>query len=116
MSPTEEFSSPGALPHSGGSQSESDATKVNVGSIKELISLVTGRYPTENQIDEEFGAAEPLPFPFLGMVGQKEMKLALILALINPAIGGVLLIGPRGYRKNHSSPESFGSSSPNRAQ
>ncbi|TFH37903.1 MAG: magnesium chelatase [Anaerolineales bacterium] len=43
--------------------------------------------------------AEHLPFPFLGIVGQQEMKLALILSLINPNIGGSLLIGPRGTGK-----------------
>ncbi|PWH11944.1 MAG: magnesium chelatase [Anaerolineae bacterium] len=43
--------------------------------------------------------AEPLPFPFLAIVGQAEMKLALLLGLINPNIGGILLIGPRGTAK-----------------
>ena len=38
-------------------------------------------------------------FPFLGIVGQVEMKTALILSVINPAVGGVLLIGPRGTGK-----------------
>ncbi|MBN1660071.1 MAG: ATP-binding protein [Anaerolineae bacterium] len=38
-------------------------------------------------------------FPFLALVGQEEMKLALLLAVINPAVGGVLLIGPRGTGK-----------------
>jgi magnesium chelatase subunit I len=45
------------------------------------------------------GLADVVRFPFLGVVGQVEMKSALILALINPAIGGVLLIGPRGTGK-----------------
>lgn len=39
------------------------------------------------------------PFPFLAVVGQTEMKLALMLSLINPRVGGVLLIGPRGTAK-----------------
>ncbi|KAA3648478.1 MAG: magnesium chelatase [Chloroflexi bacterium] len=43
--------------------------------------------------------AEVMPFPFLGLVGQREMKLGLLLSLINPAVGGVLLIGPRGTGK-----------------
>jgi len=42
---------------------------------------------------------DPVPFPFLAIVGQPEMKLALILAVINPRVGGVLLIGPRGVGK-----------------
>ena len=40
-----------------------------------------------------------LPYPFLALVGQAEMKTALILALVNPQIGGVLLIGPYGVGK-----------------
>ncbi|RMF26602.1 MAG: magnesium chelatase [Chloroflexi bacterium] len=43
--------------------------------------------------------ADTVPFPFLALVDQVEMKKALILALINPRIGGVLLIGPRGTGK-----------------
>ncbi|MBK9007575.1 MAG: ATP-binding protein [Anaerolineae bacterium] len=42
---------------------------------------------------------EALPFPFLAIVGQQEMKLALLLALINPNVGGILLVGPRGTAK-----------------
>jgi magnesium chelatase subunit I len=40
-----------------------------------------------------------LPYPFLALVGQPEMKTALVLALINPHIGGVLLSGPYGVGK-----------------
>jgi magnesium chelatase subunit I len=42
---------------------------------------------------------ELLTYPFLAVVGQQEMKTALILALVNPRIGGVLLIGPYGVGK-----------------
>ena len=45
------------------------------------------------------GLAENIPFPFLAMVQQIEMRTALLLAVINPAVGGVLLIGPRGTGK-----------------
>jgi magnesium chelatase subunit I len=39
------------------------------------------------------------PYPFAALVGQPDLKLALLLALINPAIGGVLLEGPYGVGK-----------------
>ena len=38
-------------------------------------------------------------FPFAALVGQGEMRTALLLALINPLAGGVLLVGPRGTGK-----------------
>ncbi|OQY44099.1 MAG: hypothetical protein B6242_13470 [Anaerolineaceae bacterium 4572_78] len=45
------------------------------------------------------GLADDLYYPFVAIVGQREMKLALLLSLINRHIGGVLLIGPRGTAK-----------------
>lgn len=47
----------------------------------------------------DLGLAEHRPFPFMALVGQDEMRLALLLAVINPAVSGVLLIGPRGTGK-----------------
>jgi magnesium chelatase subunit I len=47
----------------------------------------------------DFGLAEIAPYPFMALVGQVEMRIALLLAVINPAVGGVLLIGPRGTGK-----------------
>lgn len=49
--------------------------------------------------EPDLGLAENRPYPFLAIVGQVEMRTALMLAVINPAIGGVLLIGPRGTGK-----------------
>ncbi|MEJ5223024.1 MAG: ATP-binding protein, partial [Anaerolineales bacterium] len=67
-------------------------------SLRELIDYVSGKsLPPVTAGDA--GLAEPLPFPFLAIVGQTEMKLALLLGLINPNIGGILLIGPRGTAK-----------------
>jgi magnesium chelatase subunit I len=43
--------------------------------------------------------AEIRHYPFLALVGQEEMKMALILAMLNPMVGGVLLVGPRGTGK-----------------
>ena len=48
---------------------------------------------------QDLGLAEVAPFPFAALVGQLEMKTALLLSLINPHIGGLLLIGPRGTGK-----------------
>lgn len=48
---------------------------------------------------EDLGLADNTRFPFLSLVGQTEMKLALLLSLVNRHIGGVLLIGPRGTGK-----------------
>ncbi|MEM7028719.1 MAG: magnesium chelatase [Chloroflexota bacterium] len=45
------------------------------------------------------GFDEAVRYPFLAIVGQEEMKLALLLSLINRQVGGVLLIGPRGTGK-----------------
>ena len=39
-------------------------------------------------------------FPFTAIVGQEQMKQALILSLINPDIGGVLIRGERGTGKS----------------
>jgi magnesium chelatase subunit I len=48
---------------------------------------------------QDTGLADAPPYPFLAIVKQNEMRTALILSVINPAIGGVLLIGPRGTGK-----------------
>src|SRR6266404_1967493 len=39
-------------------------------------------------------------YPFSAIVGQEEMKLALILNVIDPHIGGVLVMGHRGTGKS----------------
>nr|AYC64200.1 Mg chelatase subunit e [Pseudobryopsis hainanensis] len=50
---------------------------------------------TENQWDQK----RPV-FPFTAIVGQEEMKLALLLNVIDPKIGGVMIMGDRGTGKS----------------
>ncbi len=80
-------------------QPESTERNVNpIRSLRELVDYVAGKsLPT--LMPEEGRVTESLPFPYLAIVGQHEMKLALLLGLINPNIGGILLIGPRGTAK-----------------
>src|SRR6202171_5613673 len=41
-----------------------------------------------------------LAYPFTSIVGQEQMKLALVLNAINPRVGGVLVRGERGTAKS----------------
>lgn len=45
-------------------------------------------------------AARRVVFPFTAIVGQDEMKLALLLNIIDPKIGGVMIMGDRGTGKS----------------
>jgi magnesium chelatase subunit I len=40
------------------------------------------------------------PFPFTAIVGQQDMKLALLMTALDPKIGGVLVFGDRGTGKS----------------
>jgi magnesium chelatase subunit I len=42
----------------------------------------------------------PAAFPFSAIVAQDEMKQALLIAAIDPSIGGVLVLGDRGTGKS----------------
>ena len=42
----------------------------------------------------------PSPFPFTAIVGQDEMKQALLMACVEPRLGGVLIFGDRGTAKS----------------
>jgi magnesium chelatase subunit I len=41
-----------------------------------------------------------MAFPFSAIVGQEEMKLALLVSAIDPTVGGVLVLGDRGTGKS----------------
>ena len=54
------------------------------------------------QADLENGATlrSRVAYPFTAIVGQEEMKLALLLSAIDPNIGGVIIMGHRGTGKS----------------
>ena len=57
--------------------------------------------PQENSKRRHISAVtDGAVYPFTGIVGQDEMKLALILNLIEPRIGGALIMGHRGTGKS----------------
>ena len=67
-----------------------------------LLDILRNASPAQRILkapEADLGIAEIEPFPFLAIVGQEEMKLALLLNIINPRVGGVLLIGARGTAK-----------------
>jgi magnesium chelatase subunit I len=68
-------------------------------SLVELIEQASAQRILRAASPEPRAITEPEPFPFLAIVAQQEMKIALVLALINPGISGVLLVGPRGTGK-----------------
>jgi magnesium chelatase subunit I len=68
--------------------------------LLDILRQSSSRRVLERQARFDRGVlVDPVRFPFLAIVGQQEMKMALILAVINPLVGGVLLIGPRGTGK-----------------
>jgi magnesium chelatase subunit I len=46
------------------------------------------------------GPGAAAPYPFAGIVGQEELKLALLLCVVDPTIGGIMVMGHRGTAKS----------------
>ena len=66
------------------------------------MSLTTKASPVSSQqpIASAVSARRRVVFPFTAIVGQEEMKLALLLNVIDPKIGGVMIMGDRGTGKS----------------
>jgi magnesium chelatase subunit I len=61
--------------------------------LKSKSAVVTGRETSRSP-------SAHIVFPFTAIVGQNEMKLALMLSVIDPNIGGVIIMGHRGTGKS----------------
>lgn len=66
---------------------------------KEQAQEVTVTEPSTNGQAPVPNAPVP-PYPFVAIVGQAELKLALLLCVVNPTIGGVMVMGHRGTAKS----------------
>ena len=53
-----------------------------------------------NPIRQPDSVAMPQPFPLTALIGQDALREALLLVAVDPAIGGVLISGPRGTAKS----------------
>ncbi|HEU4326024.1 MAG TPA: magnesium chelatase ATPase subunit I [Roseiflexaceae bacterium] len=57
--------------------------------------------PTTNGAARHTPVAAPTPvYPFTAIVGQAELKQALLLCVVDPTIGGVMVMGHRGTAKS----------------
>ena len=69
--------------------------------LAEPMECNTPSSPNAGNVNSAHKAPGRRPtFPFTAIVGQDEMKLALLLNVIDPKIGGVMIMGDRGTGKS----------------
>lgn len=63
---------------------------------------ITETHATEETVLSANGQGPGItaPYPFAAIVGQAELKLALLLCVVDPTIGGVMVMGHRGTAKS----------------
>ena len=68
--------------------------------VKNKEQLIAALAKAQRDQAASLPSLPPRPvYPFTSIVGQEEMKLALILNVIDPRIGGVMVMGERGTGK-----------------
>ena len=95
---TERAAEPLTAQADGGGNAEDTPSGPRKSALLDLL-YSTGAKAVLAEPAPDLGLAEQRPFPFMALVGQTEMRVALLLAVINPNVGGVLLIGQRGTGK-----------------
>ncbi len=73
-----------------------------------MIANLNGKMPSvegsksaaRNTQPTPAAAASTIPYPFTAIVGQHELKLSLLLCVVDPSIGGVMVMGHRGTGKS----------------
>jgi magnesium chelatase subunit I len=62
--------------------------------------LTATQFQAQTQSPSQLVNKKRAVFPFTAIIGQEEMKLALLLNIIDPKIGGVIIMGDRGTGKS----------------
>ncbi|KAI7755890.1 hypothetical protein M8C21_013657 [Ambrosia artemisiifolia] len=65
-----------------------------------VSNVATEISPTQEQAQKLSKESQRPVYPFAAIVGQDEMKLCLLLNVIDPKIGGVMIMGDRGTGKS----------------
>lgn len=65
-----------------------------------ITNVATEMSPAQTQAQKVAKESQRPVYPFAAIVGQDEMKLCLLLNVIDPKIGGVMIMGDRGTGKS----------------